>query len=110
VETCRNKKEEEPTVAITEITTHDGKPPRSLNYPCHICGIMGHKLTNCPRFKKMQNMFKDKGGQCTNLSQQLRLKWILPLSIWWMSMLPLEVRQMKNKCLKIERQRRTNMQ
>jgi hypothetical protein len=40
-----------------------GKPPRPLNYPSHIYGIVGHKLMNCPRFGEMQNMLKDKGGQ-----------------------------------------------
>jgi len=64
VQTCKSKKEE-PTVAATKATTQAGKPPRLLNYPCHICGIVGHKLMNYPRFKKMQSMFKDKGGQST---------------------------------------------
>jgi hypothetical protein len=65
IETCRSKKKEEPIVAVTEATTKVGKPPRPLNYPCHIYGIVGHKLTNCPRFNEMQSMFKDKGSQST---------------------------------------------
>jgi hypothetical protein len=36
-------------------------PPRPLNYPCHICRIMGHKLMNSPRFGKMETMFKNRG-------------------------------------------------
>jgi hypothetical protein len=52
VETYINKKEE-PIVAATKATTQAGKPPRPLNYPCHICGIVGHKLMNYPRFRKM---------------------------------------------------------
>jgi len=63
VETYKIKKKEEPTIATTEATTHARKPLRPLNYPCHIYGIMGHKLKKCPRFGEMQNMFKDKGGQ-----------------------------------------------
>jgi hypothetical protein len=30
-----------------------------------ICGIVGHKLTNYPRFGEMQTMFKDEGGSTT---------------------------------------------
>jgi hypothetical protein len=41
------------------------KPPTPLNYACHVCGILGHKLTNCPKFCKMKTMFKDKGGKTT---------------------------------------------
>jgi hypothetical protein len=51
---------EEPTIATIKTTTKVGKPLRPLNYPCRICGVVGHKLTNCPRFGEMQNMFKDK--------------------------------------------------
>jgi hypothetical protein len=45
VETCKSKKEE-PAIAITKPSVQVGKPFRPLNYPCHICEIMGHKLTN----------------------------------------------------------------
>jgi hypothetical protein len=63
--TCRNKKKEEPTTVATKATIQVGKPLRLLNYPCHIYGIVGQKLTNYPRFSEMQSMFKDKGGQST---------------------------------------------
>jgi hypothetical protein len=46
IETCRSKKEEEPTIIVTKVAIQNSKPSRLLNYPCHICGIMGHKLTN----------------------------------------------------------------
>ncbi len=49
-------------ISLIEATTQVGKPPRLLNYPCHICGIMGHKLMNCPRFREIQSMLKDKGS------------------------------------------------
>ncbi len=52
VETYINKKEE-PIIVVIEATTQVSKPPRPLNYPCHIYGIVGHKLTNCPRFREM---------------------------------------------------------
>jgi len=41
------------------------KPSRPLNYVCHVCGILGHKLTNCLKFCEMQTMFKDKGNKNT---------------------------------------------
>jgi hypothetical protein len=41
------------------------KPLRPLNYVCHVCGILGHKLSNCPKFCEMQTIFKDKGGKTT---------------------------------------------
>jgi hypothetical protein len=59
VKTCKNKKEEELTMDVTKATIHVSKPLKPLNYACHTCGILGHKLTNYPRFGKMQNMFKD---------------------------------------------------
>ncbi len=64
VETYKSTKEE-PTVTTTKAIAQVGKLPRPLNYPYHICGIMGHKLTNSTRFGKMQNMFKDKRGKTT---------------------------------------------
>jgi len=60
VETCRNKKKEEHTIITTETTIQIGKAPRPLNYVFHICGIVGHKLTNYLKFGEMQSMFKDK--------------------------------------------------
>jgi hypothetical protein len=39
------------------------KPLRPLNYLYHICGIVGHKLINSPKFIEMKSIFKDKGGK-----------------------------------------------
>ncbi len=41
------------------------KPSRPLNYVCHVCGILGHKLTNFLKFSEMQTMYKDKGNKNT---------------------------------------------
>ncbi len=76
VETCRSKKKDEPTIAITKTTFQVGKSPGQLNYPCHICGIVGHKLMNYPRFGEMQNMFKDKGGQSTKSKLTSKVKMV----------------------------------
>ncbi len=78
VETCRNKKREEPTIAITETTIQVGKALIPLNYPCHICGIMGHKVRNYLKFNEMQNMFKDKGSQTTKSKPTIEVKVITP--------------------------------
>jgi hypothetical protein len=53
VETCKSKKKEESIVVATKAIVQASKPPRPLNYPCHIYGIAGHKLMNCSRFGKI---------------------------------------------------------
>jgi hypothetical protein len=63
IKTCKNKKEEEPTIIVTKSTIRASKPPKPLDYPCHTCGMLGHKLTNCSRFGEMQNMFKDQNNR-----------------------------------------------
>jgi hypothetical protein len=77
IETYRSKKKEEHIIATTKATTHVGKPLRPINYPCHICGIVGHKLTNCPRFNEMQSMFKDKGSQSTKFKPRTEVNCYL---------------------------------
>ncbi len=74
VEICINKKEE-PTI----ITTQANKPLRPLNYPCHICGIMGDKLMNYLKFGEMQNIFKDKGGQTIESKPIVEVKVVIAL-------------------------------
>jgi hypothetical protein len=32
-----------------------------MKYSCHICGDIGHKNIDCPKYNDMQNMFKNKG-------------------------------------------------
>ncbi len=58
---CKSNKKEELIVTIVKVNAQAAKPPRPLNYPCHICGIVGHKLTKCPKFDEMWIMFKGKG-------------------------------------------------
>jgi hypothetical protein len=50
---CESKTKEEPIVSVVEINAQLGKPIWPFNYPCHICGIEGHNLTNCSKFGKM---------------------------------------------------------
>jgi hypothetical protein len=43
VETWRRKKMEETYYSHCQSYYLSHKPPRPLNYPCHICKIIGHK-------------------------------------------------------------------
>ncbi len=39
---------------------HATKPLKQLAYPCQICGVNGHILSNCPKFNKMKNVEKQR--------------------------------------------------
>jgi hypothetical protein len=41
-------------------------------YGCHICGLNGHKITNCPKFVEMQKMFQ--GKNASNLDKKMASK------------------------------------
>ncbi len=56
LETCRNEKENTTVIAI-EVTQQSQKPQKISSYACHICGLNGHKMTDCPKFIEMQKMF-----------------------------------------------------
>jgi hypothetical protein len=36
-----------------------------MKYCCHICGDIGDKIIDCPKYNDMQNMFKNKGMKPT---------------------------------------------
>jgi hypothetical protein len=76
---CKNKRKEEPVIATTKAIMQVGKPLKPLNYPCHICGIMGHKLMNCIRFGEMHNIFKDKGGKTEETKLVAKVKVAITL-------------------------------
>jgi hypothetical protein len=59
VETCKKKKEQTMMVT-TEATQLSQKTQKTFSYACHICGLNGHKMTNCPKFVEMQKMFHGK--------------------------------------------------
>jgi len=59
VETCRKNKEQT-TVVTTKVTQLSQKPQKRSSYACHICDLNGHKMTDCPKFAKMQKMFHGK--------------------------------------------------
>ncbi len=66
VETC--KKEKEKTIMITtEVAQQSQKPQKTSSYACHICGLNGHKMTDYPKFIKMQKMFHGKSMTITEV-------------------------------------------
>lgn len=42
--------------------------------PCYVCGLVGHKMVECPRFAKMQKMFKDKNAKLIEISTTFKIK------------------------------------
>jgi hypothetical protein len=56
VETCIKKKEQT-TMAAIEVAQQNQKPQKTSSYACHIYGLYGHKMTDCPKFIEMQKMF-----------------------------------------------------
>jgi hypothetical protein len=37
-------------VVTIEVTQPSHKPQKTSSYACHICGLNGHKMTDCPKF------------------------------------------------------------
>ncbi len=111
METCKNKKKEEPTTTAIETLAQVSKPLRPLNYLCHICKIVGgHKLMNCLRFGEMKNIFKDKGGKTTKTKSIVKINVVIA-SVNMMGVnVTTQRKKMNNMCLKIENQGRTNLQ
>jgi hypothetical protein len=59
VETC-TKKKGQPTMAIIKAIQQKSKIVEDILYACHICGLNGHKVIDCPKFIEMQKMFHGK--------------------------------------------------
>ncbi len=59
VEACRKKKKQTMMVT-TNVTQPSQKTKKTFSYACYICGLNGHKMTNCPKFVEMQKMFHGK--------------------------------------------------
>jgi hypothetical protein len=47
-------------VATTKATQPSQKTHKASSYACHICGLNGHKMIDCPKFVEMQKMFHGK--------------------------------------------------
>jgi hypothetical protein len=59
VETCKKKKEQT-IMATIKVAQPSQKTQKTSIYAYHIYGLNGHKMTNCPKFAKMQKMFHGK--------------------------------------------------
>ncbi len=59
VETCRKKKSK-PWWVTTKASQPSQKPQKTFSYACHICGLNGHIMKDCPKFVEMQKMFHGK--------------------------------------------------
>jgi hypothetical protein len=47
-------------VATTKAARPSQKSQKTSSYACHIYGLHGYKLIDCPKFINMQNMFHGK--------------------------------------------------
>ncbi len=47
METCIKKKEQT-TMAAIGATQQNQKPQKTTSYTCHIYGVSGHKMIDCP--------------------------------------------------------------
>jgi hypothetical protein len=43
----------EPIVTTTKVITQNQKLQKTTSCACHICGMNGHKMIDCPKFVKM---------------------------------------------------------
>ncbi len=59
VEIYHNKKNEEIIIVIVEIKVQNNKNAKPMRFPIHLCGLVGHKVVECPCFTKMQKILKD---------------------------------------------------
>jgi hypothetical protein len=54
-------------MATIEATQPSQKPQKTSSYACHICGLNGHKMIDCPNFVEMQKMFHGKSMPVTKV-------------------------------------------
>ncbi len=47
---------------------------RLWQFPCLVCGLVGHKMVECPWFVEMQMMFKNKDAKTSINFDNIRLK------------------------------------
>jgi hypothetical protein len=59
VETCRKKKKQT-KVATIKAAQPSQKPQNTSSCACHIYGLNGHKMIDCPKFVEMLKMFHEK--------------------------------------------------
>ncbi len=47
-------------MVTTKATQPSQKPQKTSSYACHICGLNGHNMIDCPKFTKMHKLFHGK--------------------------------------------------
>ncbi len=52
----QKKKKNHTITATIEATQLSEKTQKSFSYACHICGLNGHEMIDCPKFAKMEKM------------------------------------------------------
>jgi hypothetical protein len=62
VHMCGVKKKKEQTITTLEATTQTQKVQNNGSYASHICGLIGHKMTYCPKFAMVQKIFQGKNA------------------------------------------------
>jgi len=55
-------------------STTKSKNTKTSSYACHICGLNGHKMTDCPKFVKMQKMIHGKSMTIAKVHMLLKHK------------------------------------
>ncbi len=53
VETYRIKRKKDHVLAISKVTTQQLKVQKLMKYSSHICGDMGHKIIDYPKYSDM---------------------------------------------------------
>jgi hypothetical protein len=61
-------------VATIKATQPSQKPQKTSSYACHICGLNGHKMIDCPKFDEMQKMFHGKSMAITKVQPITKTK------------------------------------
>jgi hypothetical protein len=47
MKTWRNKMKEEIVTSVIEVMAYYNKNAKPMQFPCHMCGVMGHKMVEC---------------------------------------------------------------
>jgi hypothetical protein len=91
-------------MAVIEVAQLNQKPQKISSYACHICDLNGHKMKNCPKFTKMRKIFHRKLMRTAKV--QLVAKTLIVTSdvnVVDVNVIK-EVKQLKNRCSRIESQ------
>jgi hypothetical protein len=64
----------------------ESKLQKTSLYACHIYGLNGHKMTDCPKFTEMQKMFHGKFVTRAEVRHVAKRQTIIANVMWWMLM------------------------